>query len=74
MILFGQRLPNTIILMFTAEIITVAVALSLGILAAVRQYSLADNIITTFSFMGYSMPIFFIALGLMLIFAVQFKE
>ncbi len=71
--MISQRLPNTLILMITAEIITVGIALFLGILAAVKQYSATDNVITAFSFMGYSMPIFFIALGLMLIFAVQFK-
>jgi peptide/nickel transport system permease protein len=69
-----QRLPNTLILMFTAEIFTVSFALILGIISAVKQYSLTDNIITTFSFIGFSVPIFFSALGLMLIFAVQFKE
>ncbi len=71
--MIAQRLPNTLILMLTAEILTVLLALTLGILSAVKQYSLTDNIITSFSFMGYSMPIFFIALGLMLLFAVQFK-
>ncbi len=71
--LLSQRLPMTIVLMFTAEIIIVIVALFLGIIAAVKQYSLTDNVITSFSFIGYSMPIFFIALGLMQIFAVQFK-
>jgi peptide/nickel transport system permease protein len=60
-------------LMTTAEIITLLLSLALGILSAVKQYSIADNIITTFSFIGFSMPIFFIALGSMLIFAVQFK-
>lgn len=69
-----QRLPNTLILMFTAEIVTVSFALFLGIISAVKQYSIVDNIITTFSFIGFSIPIFFSALGLMLIFAVQFKE
>ena len=72
-LMISQRLPNTLILMLTAEILTVAIALSLGILSAVKQYSVADNVITSFSFMGFSMPIFFIALGLMLLFAVQFK-
>jgi peptide/nickel transport system permease protein len=69
-----QRLPNTLILMFTAEIVTVGLALVLGIISAVKQYSALDNVITTFSFIGFSIPIFFSALGLMLIFAVQFKE
>ena len=71
--MIGTRLPNTLILMFTAEIFTVSFALLLGIISAVKQYSLTDNIITTFSFIGFSVPIFFSALGLMLIFAVQFK-
>ncbi len=71
--LIMQRLPLTLDLMIAAEIITVIVALMLGILSAVRQYTLTDNIITSLSFIGYSMPIFFIALGLMLVFAVKFK-
>jgi len=73
-LMIAQRLPMTIILMVTAEIITLAVALTLGIISAVKQYSFLDNLITTFSFIGYSMPIFFIALGLILIFAVKFKQ
>ena len=72
--MIAERLPNTLVLMFTTEIITVGIALLLGILSAVKQYSVTDNIITAFSFVGYSIPIFFSALGLMLIFAVQFKE
>ena len=72
-LMISQRLPMTLILMLTAQIVTVLLALVLGIISAVRQYSILDNIITSFSFIGYSMPIFFVALGLMLIFAVQFK-
>jgi len=71
--MIGERLPLTLILMITAQTITIFIALILGILSAVRQYSVLDNIITTFSFIGFSMPIFFIALGLILIFAVEFK-
>ncbi|NOH00874.1 MAG: ABC transporter permease [Chloroflexi bacterium] len=72
--MIGERLPMTLILMVTAEIFTIIAALILGIVSALRQYSLLDNVITSISFIGFSMPIFFIALGLMLIFAVQFKE
>lgn len=72
--MIAQRLPNTLILMFTAQVITVSLALVLGIISAVKQYSTLDNTITAFSFIGFSIPIFFSALGLMLIFAVQFKE
>jgi peptide/nickel transport system permease protein len=72
--MISQRLPLTLALMITAEICTLTVALILGIVSAVKQYSLLDNVITSFSFVGFSMPIFFIALGLMLIFAVKFKQ
>jgi len=73
LLLIQQRMPMTLILMFTAEIITVTLSLLLGVIAATKKYSTTDNVITSFSFIGFSMPIFFIALGLMLIFAVQFK-
>ena len=72
--MIAQRLPMTLILMFTAQTITITLALFLGIASAVKKYSATDNVITAFSFAGFSMPIFFIALGLMLIFAVQFKK
>ncbi|MBI3764777.1 MAG: ABC transporter permease [Chloroflexi bacterium] len=72
-LLISQRLPMTLILMTTAEIFIVIISLFLGIVSAIKQYSLTDNLITSFSFIGYSMPIFFIALGLILIFAVKFK-
>jgi len=72
-LMIEQRLPLTLILMGTAEVFIIIFALILGLVAAVRQYSFLDNLITSFSFIGYSMPIFFIALGSMQIFAVQFK-
>ncbi len=72
--MIGQRLPLTLILMGTSEVVIIIVSLLLGIVAAVKQYSFTDNLITSFSFIGYSMPIFFIAFGVIEIFAVQFKQ
>ena len=69
-----ERLPNTLILMIPAEIIVITVSLLIGIYSALRQYSLSDNVITAASFIGYSMPIFFIALVSMYIFGVKFKS
>jgi peptide/nickel transport system permease protein len=69
-----ERVPNTLMLMIPAEILIILFSVVLGVFSALRQYSLADNIITTVSFIGYSMPIFFIALLSMYIFAVKFKE
>jgi len=68
-----QRLPMTLILMTTAEIFIIIVSLILGLVAAIKQYSFTDNLITSLSFIGYSLPIFFIALGSIWIFAVKFK-
>ena len=72
--LIGERIPNTLILMVASEIVTVAFALVLGIYSALRQYSTLDNILTALLFIGYSMPIFFISLMSMYIFAVLFKQ
>jgi peptide/nickel transport system permease protein len=71
--LIKQRLPQTLVLMVTAEIVIIVFSTLLGIYSAVKQYSLFDNVLTGLSFVGYSLPIFFIALMLMFIFAVQFK-
>jgi peptide/nickel transport system permease protein len=63
--LVKQRLPNTIILMGTAYVLTLLIAIPTGIIAAVRQYSKFDNAVTTFAFVGFSLPNFWF--GLMLI-------
>src|SRR5690606_6449923 len=44
------------------------------LISALRQYSHLDNALTTLSFIGFSMPIFLIAVGFMYIFAVKFRE
>jgi peptide/nickel transport system permease protein len=70
----GQFLPNTLILMITQYAVTIIFALSIGIFAALRQYSLADNVITSISFVLFSMPVFLLALLLVQVFAVQAKN
>jgi peptide/nickel transport system permease protein len=69
-----DRLPNTLLLMLVAEAVIILGSLVMGIYSALRQYSLIDNVVTGISFVGYSMPIFFIALATMYIFAVNFKK
>jgi peptide/nickel transport system permease protein len=70
----ADRLPNTLLLMIPAEIVILTVSLALGIYSAVRQYSIFDHTVTTLSFIGYSMPIFWLALMLMYLFSVNFKR
>jgi peptide/nickel transport system permease protein len=66
-----DRLPNTLILTVTAEIVIIGFALVIGVYSAIKQYSRLDHLITGLSFIFYSMPIFWIALMLMYIFAVH---
>ncbi len=70
----GDVLPNTLILGITAYVVTVVVGLGIGIFAALRQYSFLDNIITTASFILFSMPVFLVALLAVFIFSVKFQE
>lgn len=70
----GDRMPNTLILMLTAQILIIVVSLIVGVTSALKQYSLLDNVLTTFSFVAYSIPIFLMALLLMFIFAVNFRQ
>jgi peptide/nickel transport system permease protein len=72
--MIGQRLPNTLMLMLTAQIAILLVSLAIGVYSALRQYSVVDNVVTAFSFIGYSMPIFWLALILIYVFAVNFKQ
>jgi peptide/nickel transport system permease protein len=72
--LIMQRLPMTLVLMFTAEVVIITLSVTLAVVSAVKQYSWVDNVITSFSFVGFSMPVFFIGLSLMFIFAVHFKK
>jgi peptide/nickel transport system permease protein len=69
-----ERIPNTLLLMIPAELITIVIALLVGIYSALHQYSKIDNAITTISFVGLAMPIFFVALMVVFIFSVLFKR
>jgi len=57
-----DRVPATMLLMGAALIVTIIVSIPVGILAAVRQYSLTDKVITTFATIGYAMPSFLLAI------------
>lgn len=72
--LIGERLPNTLLLMVTVELVIIIFSIFIGVYSAARQYSVFDNVVTGLSFVGYSMPIFLIALLLMYFFSVNFKN
>src|SRR5687767_1836955 len=66
------RLGNTLLLMGASALLSLVIALPIGIYSAVRQYSVWDYIITAFSFFGLSLPTFWFGVMLLIAFAVVF--
>lgn len=66
-----DRLPNTLILTGTAFIISLAIALPVGVISAARQYSTFDNVSTLLSTAGVSIPSFWFGLIAILLFSVE---
>lgn len=71
--ILAPRLGNTLLLLGLAMALTLAVALPLGVYAARRPYSWVDNAINLFCFAGISVPAFWLALLLILLFAVELQ-
>ncbi|MSP76321.1 MAG: ABC transporter permease [Rhodospirillaceae bacterium] len=66
-----QRLPVTLMVIGTSQIIAILVALPVGVLAATRPYSLFDQVANTFAFIGFSLPTFFTGLLFILVFSIH---
>jgi len=71
--LIWQRLPTTLFVMGSAYIIALLIAIPVGIISAVRQYSWLDNIATTLAFIGFSLPTFFTGLIFILVFSIYLR-
>lgn len=67
---FTSKLPATIVLTIVSVLLTVVISVPLGILAAVKQNRFTDYLIRVLSFIGNSLPNFFVALLLILVFSV----
>lgn len=67
---FTSKLPATIILTIVSVLLTIVISVPLGILAAVKQNRFTDYLIRVLSFIGNSLPNFFVALLLILVFSV----
>lgn len=63
--------PNTVLLACSAIAIAVFLGIILGIISAVKQYSLIDNFVMTFALIGTSAPIFWIGILMILFFSVK---
>lgn len=66
-----QRLPTTLWVAGSAYFFAVLIAFPLGIISAIKRYSIFDQIATTFAFLGFSLPPFFTGLLFIIIFSVQ---
>jgi len=66
-----QRIPTTLYVVGTAQLLALTVAIPIGVYAAMRPYSMFDQIANTFAFIGFSLPTFFTGLLLILIFSVN---
>ena len=71
--LLGQRLVTTFWIVGIAYLIGLSLAFPLGIVSAVKRYSLTDRVITTIAFLGFSIPPFFTGLLFIIIFSVQLR-
>ena len=69
-----DRLPHTLTLMAVAWGATLLIAIPIGIFSAVRQYSKFDHFVTTLTFIGQSIPIFWFGLILLLIFYMRLEN
>ena len=67
-----QRLPTTLWVIGSAQLLGILIALPIGIYSAVRPYSLFDQIATTLAFIGFSLPTFFTGIVFILVFSIYF--
>jgi peptide/nickel transport system permease protein len=61
-------IPHTLQLVVLAEVFALLIAICIGVYSAVRQYSVFDYTATTLSFLGFAMPVFWLALMLQILF------
>lgn len=69
--LFVDRLPNTLVLTITSFIVSILIATPLGIICALRPNSRLDQFLSGISFVGLAVPGFWLAIMLMMLFAVR---
>ena len=69
--LIKLRIPSALAVVGVAYLVSLAIALPIGILSAVKQYSIFDHVATTFAFIGFSVPTFFTGLLMIIVLSVK---
>ena len=72
--LIWERMALTLLLTFSALLVTWGIALPVGVFSAVKKYSIGDYVVTFLSFLGLAVPSFLLALVLMYVAAVEFGQ
>jgi peptide/nickel transport system permease protein len=65
-----QRLPTTLFIIGSAQILAILIAIPVGVFAATRPYSIFDQVASTLAFIGFSLPTFFTGLLFILLFSI----
>jgi len=65
-----QRIPVTLLIIGSSQVLALAIALPVGVYAATRPYSLFDQIANTLAFIGFSLPTFFTGILFILLFSI----
>ena len=65
-----QRLPETLVVIGSSQILALLIALPIGIFAATRPYSIFDQVANTLAFIGFSLPTFFTGILFILLFSI----
>jgi peptide/nickel transport system permease protein len=69
-VLILQRLPTTLFVIGSSQVLALLIALPVGVYAAARPYSVFDQIASTLAFVGFSLPTFFTGILFILIFSI----
>jgi peptide/nickel transport system permease protein len=72
--LLVQRVPNSVLLLGVALIVSLGIAIPLGIFAATKQYSMVDHATSVVSYTGVSVPSFVLAIALLLIGGTELRH
>ena len=68
-----QRLPTDLWVVGSAYLVAVVIAIPIGVISSIKQYSAFDQIATTLAFIGFSLPTFFTGVLLIIIFSVRLR-
>ena len=70
-VLILQRLPTTLFVIGSSQLLALMIALPVGVIAATKPYSMFDQVANTLAFIGFSLPTFFTGILFILLFSIQ---